>query len=196
MPGVKDTQIGELIASHHSTLPHWQGRARRWAWPWITLFYVAPAAGTALLTWRGLADVGASSTALLAGIGILTGFLFQVLAWTGSRLADLADGVAGRHPTSDETALLGRLDVTRANTAYATFASVVYVAELGISLMLSVPPQWLAVVNLFVLLHLSTTLLLVVLRINTIGRDDRIDTLIGQARRHDTPPMRTGTKQL
>lgn len=183
MSKVSDTQIGEIVVSHHHSLPFWEDAAgRRWSWPWVLLFYGVPAAVAAFLTWYGLTSFGGGVTALLAGVGVLTGFLFQVLAWTGARIATLADSVAGRHPSPDEISLLGRLDVARSNIAYATLLSVVFVAELGLLAMLDHWPEWINSINVFILIHLSLTLVLVVLRINMVGRDDRINTLIARTR--------------
>src|SRR5262245_28092355 len=124
-----DNQLGEVVTSHYLSLPVWDRRPSgiRRNWPWILLFVVVPlgvGAGVwAIDTFVDIAVTGAPA-AFVAGVGVLAGFLFQVLAWIGSRIGEMADRLAGQPANSDELALLGRLDIARTNVAYATVFSI------------------------------------------------------------------------
>ncbi len=171
-----------LLSEHVSSLPMQQsaGRALK-HWPWVLVFVVIPAGGAVVIDHSHLADAAQSSAGLLAGIGIFGGFLFQVLASTASRIAGLADGAEGEVPSSYRIALIRRLDIVRANIAYASFLCVVFVGELGISAFFKHTPTWLTAVTAFLLLHVLLTLVLVLFRINAVGQDDRIGALTTHA---------------
>ncbi|HSH60013.1 MAG TPA: hypothetical protein VK988_10300 [Acidimicrobiales bacterium] len=148
------TEISRVFKQHHDSLPKLSPREGvRHPWPWIGLFLVLPAAATVGLNFAGL---GAKSTSegLLAGIGVLGGLLFGVLASVSTRIAAIADSVEGRPATPYEISLITRLDIARANIAYATLVSIVFVMSLGVTSMLQDEPRWLNLVHIFFLLHL------------------------------------------
>lgn len=179
---ITTTELGRVFKQHHDSLPivSAQSGLRR-HWPWIGVFLVCPAVGTAALNF---ADVAPSSEGgLLAGIGVLGGLLFQVLASVSGRIATIADGMGTRQASRYEIALITRLDIARSNIAYATLVSVVFVVTLGLTAMLKEEPHWLTMTNAFLLLHLGVTLILVLLRINSISEDDRVAALTAHARR-------------
>ncbi len=178
---ISTTELGRVFKQHHDSLPKLSPREGvRHPWPWIGLFLVLPAAATVALNFAGL---GAKSTSegLLAGIGVLGGLLFGVLASVSTRIAAIADSVEGRPATPYEISLITRLDIARANIAYATLVSIVFVMSLGVTSMLQDEPRWLNLVHIFFLLHLTITLILVLVRINSISEDDRITALTTHA---------------
>lgn len=150
-------------------------------WPWLTLFVVLPAVATVAL--RSAKFAPNVSGGLLGGIGVLGGLLFGVNAWVASRVASLADTMGERAATPYELALLRRLDIARANIAYASFVSITFVTALGLVSMFLKTPRWINLASIFVLLHLGMTLVLVVLRINQIGKNDRIAARTAHARK-------------
>lgn len=180
---ISTTELGRVFKQHHDSLPvvPAQSGLRR-HWPWIGVFLVLPAVGTAALNFADLARSSVSD-GLLAGIGVLGGLLFQVLASVSGRIATIADGMGTRQPSRYEIALITRLDIARSNIAYATLVSVAFVVTLGMTAMLKDEPHWLTLTNAFLLLHLGVTLILVLLRINSISEDDRIAALTAHARR-------------
>jgi len=182
MGKVSSSEVGSLFVQHYASLPvsvrHPKGLLH--PWPWLTLFVVFPTGGAIGLWFAHLsADV---ATGLLVGIGVLGGLLFQVLAWVSSRIAALADAVDGRGATPYELGLVRTLDIARANIAYASFVSLIFVVALGVGAMLTQTPKWLSACFGFLLLHLGTTLLLVLVRINRIGQNDRVATITAHAR--------------
>jgi hypothetical protein len=183
---ITQTQVGDLIGRHVRSLPRYHTATDReqW-WPSILLFVAVPAAGAAALVVAGIAPISDVVGGLLAGVGVLSGFLFQVLAWVGSRIATIADVDTDRPLTSHERQLVGRLDLARANIAYAALVSIVFAMQLGIVALLTDPPTALTVVSAFLLLHLGLTLLLVLLRINSIAKDDRVAAITRHARTGD-----------
>lgn len=185
---ISTTELGRVFKQHHDSLPivPAQSGLRR-NWPWIGLFLVLPALGTATLNLADLAP-GSASAGLLAGIGVLGGLLFQVLASVSGRIAAIADGMGSRQASRYEIALITRLDIARSNIAYATFVSVVFVVTLGLTAMLKDEPHWLTLTNAFLLLHLGVTLILVLLRINSISEDDRVSALTAHTRRETRSP--------
>jgi hypothetical protein len=188
MSGIKSTQMGELFAEHYRSLPT-QGGAPPGIrhWPWITTFVGLPVAGA---TAVALGDVARDpSGPVLAGVGVLGGLLFGTLASVSGRIAALADGMGDRKASEYELTLIARLDIARANVAYATFLSVVFVVAVGATGMVEARPSWLpihrttiGIGSTFLLLHLGLTLVLVVLRINRIGKNDRVAALTAHAR--------------
>lgn len=177
------TELGRVINQHVASLPMAPAhRGLRRNWPWIGLFGVVPLGATVALSFTTFTP-SSPSGGLLAGIGVLAGLLFGVLASTSGRIATLADSIGTRAATPHEIALITRLDIARANTAYATLISVLFVTSLGITAILKTEPRWLTLVHIFVLLHFGITLILVLLRINSIGEDDRVATLTAHARR-------------
>lgn len=184
MAAVTHSQIGEIVVQHHESLPRW-GREARWyaGWPWFAVFIVAPGLGAAwafsLETTPQTAD--APSSGLLAGVGVLTGLLFQVLASVAGRISNIADTMDGKPATGTQIRLLQRLDIARANIAYACMVSIVTVTWLGVLALVEVKARWPVALSAFLLLHLAATLMLVLLRINRIGRDDRVAALTSHA---------------
>jgi hypothetical protein len=151
--GWKQSELYQVIADHEASLPYTRSTGPLVG---VVTFIVLPAAGAVAL-WR-FAGFGVSTTVsagLLAGAGVLGGLLFQVLAWVSGRLGALADGILDRAPTDHEMALIGRLDIARANIAYAALVSIVFVAELGIVTIWRKPPEWTTAVSAFLLLHLT-----------------------------------------
>lgn len=179
---ISTTELGRVFRQHHDSLPMVSTRRGLGRdWPWIGLFLALPLAGTVALNFAGLGP-NTTSGGLLAGIGVLGGLLFGVLALVSSRIATIADGMDGRAATPHELSLITRLDIARANIAYATLVSIVFVTALGVTSMLHDDPKWLNLVNVFLLLHFSITLVLVLLRINSISEDDRVTALTDHAR--------------
>ena len=156
-------------------------RGLRRKWPWIGLFLGFPVAGAAALSLADLASK-ATSSGLLAGIGVLGGLLFAVLASVSGRVATVADEM-DEAASPYQIALITRLDIARSNIAYATLVSILFVLVLGVTSMLKQEPTWLSLANAFLLLHLGVTLVLVLLRINSIGEDDRVAALTAHARK-------------
>jgi hypothetical protein len=180
---IAQSQVGDLVGRHLRSLPRYRAASQRehW-WPSVVLFVGVPAAGAAGLALVELAPMSSVIGGLLAGVGVLSGFLFQVLAWIGSRIAAIADLNDGRPLSSHEIQLVGRLDLARANIAYAALVSIVFVMQLGVMALVDSPPTWLTVLSAFLLLHLGMTLLLVLLRINSIAKDDRVAAITRHAR--------------
>lgn len=178
------SELGMLFVEHHVSLPMRRDRTGPLRhWPWVSLFLVIPAGGAAAIGY--FAHLSPNVTpGLLAGIGVLGGLLFQVLAWVSGRIATLADSMGARKATPYELSLVRRLDIARANIAYATFVSLVFVAALGVGSMLDKTPQWMNGVFTFLLFHLSATLVMVLVRINRIGKNDRVSALTAHAREH------------
>jgi hypothetical protein len=188
MGTTSNSQITTLLHQHQASLPTWrpdEDAKREWwglrrNWPWLILFVGLPAGGAIGI---GFADLSANvTTGLLVGIGVLGGLLFQVLAWVSSRIAAIADTMDGRKASPYELALVRRLDIARANIAYASLVSLVFVVVLGVGSMLTKTPHWLNLCYAFLLLHLGLTLILVLLRINSIGQNDRVSMLTAHAR--------------
>jgi hypothetical protein len=188
MGRISTSELGSLFVEHHLSLPTMAGRTGLFRhWPWVVMFLIFPGAGAAAVAIFG--HLSSNVTAgLLAGIGVLGGLLFQVLAWVSGRIATLADSMGARKATSYELGLVRRLDIARANIAYATFVSLVFVAGLGFASMLDKTPRWMNGVFAFLLFHLSVTLVLVLLRINRIGKNDRVSALTAHAREHGDSP--------
>lgn len=179
---ISSSELGGIVLQHYRSLPEWAGRSRWQAkLPWLFVFIAIPLAGAVGLPFGGL-DPKAVAPGLLAGIAVLGGLLFSVLAWIASRIGSIADTMEGRAATPSQLELLRRLDIARANTAYTAAISVVFVVELGVSSMLKQSPTWLNGVSAFLLFHVGLTLLLVVVRINRIGESDRIAALTAHAR--------------
>lgn len=179
---ITHSQLGDIFAQHLDSLPRWKSqRGRYMEWPWVLCFLVGPAGGAAALSVTGLAPSGPATAGLLAGVGVLGGFLFQVLASVAGRIADLADGIGARPPTRSEISLVRRLDIARANIAYASLVSLVFVVLLGLIALAEAAHPVLIALSAFLLLHLGSTLVLVVIRINQIGQDDRVKTLTSHA---------------
>ena len=189
---IATTQLGRVFRQHYGSLPVVPDRrGLRRNWPWIGMVIGLPAAGTALLGFADLASVTASA-GLLAGIGVLGGLLFEVLASVSGRIATIADALK-TSPTPHEIGLITRLDIARANIAYATLVSITFVVTLGVASMLRDEPNWLSLVHGFVLLHLGVTLIVVLLRINAIAEDDRVAALTAHARKESRDLPTTGT---
>lgn len=184
MKSIRNSKVGKLFGEHFGSLPRYVRRNSSETYlPAISLFLLVPVAGAIGLYFAGLAENAVIPGALLAGIGVLGGLLFQVLASTASRIATFADAMNGVAPTPYRISLITRLDVMRANIAYASFLSIVLVGVLGVASVMKSPPTGLSVVSSFLLLHLVLTLLLVLLRINSVGQDDRIAALTAHTRR-------------
>ena len=183
MGWVATSGLGKIVAQHYSSLPMWTpgGGLARHA-PWFAVFVGLPTAGALALATVGTKAPGSIVEGLLAGVGVLGGLLFQVLAWINGRLGAVADSMEGRPAEPHEIKLVNRLDITRANISYATLVSVVFVVGLGVLAILERPPRWSAAACGIILLHYGLTLLLVLVRINTIGSDDRIGALTAHAR--------------
>ena len=175
------SELGGIVVEHFRSLPRWadhQGLGEHL--PWLVVFLVVPtyaAVGLALDV-----DAKAVGPGLLAGAGVLGGLLFSVLAWIAGRIGAMADAMEGQRATPTQLDLVRRLDIARANTAYAAGVSIVFVVELGVSSMLRNSPIWLNGLSVFLLFHFGFTLLLVLTRINRIGRGDRIAVLTAHAR--------------
>lgn len=187
MAGGKSWAVGLLVREHLRSLPmsaHRDGLLRHW--PWAVWFVGLPAAGAVGLSFAKLS--GNVTVGLLVGVGVPAGFLFQVLAWVSNRIASLADAMGDRKASPYELALIRRLDIARANIAYASFLSIVFVLALGAGSMLNATSRWLSAVYAFLLLHLGLTLLLVLVRINRIGQNDRVSALTAHARESDVAP--------
>jgi hypothetical protein len=179
---VSTSGLGKIIVQHYDSLPMLASRSgvTRHG-PWVFVFVGLPAAGAVALA--GDIDApGKIIEGLLAGVGVLGGLLFQVLAWINGRLGAVADGMDGRPAAPREIELVNRLDIARANTSYASLVSIVFVIGLGLVGSLRQPPEWTGVACTLLLLHFGLTLLLVLVRINTIGSDDRVSALTAQAR--------------
>lgn len=183
--GVAPTGVVGIVGDHLRSLPY---DARRNSlireWPWFSGFVVLPALAGGVSTQLSLTDQNFST--VLAGVGVLGGLLFQVLAWVSSRIAGLADGMDGREATKYEIALIGRLDIARANIAYAALTSIGVVLTLGFGSALEDPPTWLIPIFIFLLFHLGANLVLVVVRISEIARSDRVAALTAHARDRTT----------
>lgn len=179
---IAESELGRIVVEHHRSLPYDVRSDRQHAWPWVTMFYVVPAGAAAGLAAAGVVPSRAASIGLLAGVGVLGGLLFQVLAWVSGRIGALADSMSVEAPAPAEVALIGRLDIARANIAYASLVSIVFVVELGVVALLDAPPDWLAIVSAFLMFHFALTLVLMLLRINAIGRTDRVNALTRKAR--------------
>lgn len=176
------TAAGKLLGEHNRSLP--MAHQETWVryWPTILIFVGIPLAMTVGVGLMGVASAGAASTGLMAGVGVLGGLLFQVLAWVSSRIGSIADNVEGRVATAQETTLVRRLDMTRANIAYSSLISILLVALMGLTSAIETPPTWLGLASVFLLGHLVANLVLVLFRINAIGNDDRVSALTSGAR--------------
>jgi hypothetical protein len=180
---ITHSQLGQLVSRHVGSLPRVQSRQKPWSyWPSALVFVVTPIVGGVAMYFADLQPASNVANALLAGTGVLGGFLFQVLAWIGSRIATIADVDSGKPLTGHEIDLIGRLDLARANIAYATLVSIVFAMVLGVVALLNEPPKWMAAICAALLFHLGVTLLLVLVRINGIAKDDRIAALTRHAR--------------
>src|SRR5262245_37213730 len=127
MGRIGSSQLGQLIVQHYGSLPTWwDGSSIRRNSVWIGGFVVAPAAATVGLTFADLTPVPQSASGLLAGLGVLGGLLFQVLAWVSARIGNVADSMSDA-PTPSQLRLIHRLDIARANIAYASLVSIVLV---------------------------------------------------------------------
>lgn len=182
LKAIARTHLGGIVSEHVRSLPTSTRHGRRRHWPWALMFVAVPATGTAAVAAIGASQVPVATSGLLAGVGVLSGLLFQVLAWVSGRIASLADGMGSRAATPYELRLIRRLDIARANIAYASLVSILFVIELGTVMLTRRPPMWLNYLSAFLLLHLATTLLLVLSRINSIGQDDRVAALTAHAR--------------
>lgn len=176
------TQIGKLIHEHVDSLPTFVDRSGfpQHA-PWMALYFGLPLLVVASGRVLGLAPEGISP-ALLAGVGVLTGLLFQVLAWISSRVGAIADAMGSDEPNGHQLALIDRLDIARANVAYACLVSILLVVSLSAGAILAEEPTVLRAISIGLLAHLCLTLVLVLVRINNIGQDDRITALTSHAR--------------
>lgn len=177
---LRRSELGELIGEHLRSLPYHRGTGPLL---WLGTFVAVPIAATSII-WLGpgFVSTDAAATGLLAGVSVLGGLLFQVLAWVSGRLGGLADQIEGRAPTPAEMALIGRLDIARSNIAYATLVSIVMVIYLGVEALLPEQYVWMTALSSFLLFHLGLTLILMLLRINRIGKTDRLIALTAHAR--------------
>jgi multidrug transporter EmrE-like cation transporter len=176
------TQIGRLLHEHVDSLPMYRDRdglGRHL--PWLLPYVGVPLAVTTFGRFLDLAPSGISAP-LLAGVGVLTGLLFQVLAWISGRVGTVADAMGDKRPTKYDLALIERLDIARANVAYACLVSITLVVTLSAGAIVRDEPDWLRLVNVALLAHLCLTLVLVLVRINNIGQDDRVTALTSYAR--------------
>jgi hypothetical protein len=180
------TQLGEIVVSHYQSLPYDRTGSRNSPWPWIVTFLVGPLVAAVALAAVGFAPAGNAAIGLIAGVGVLGGLLFQVLAWISGRIGALADQANTDAPDQNEVQLIARLDMARTNIAYATMISVGFVVELGVVALLQSPPNWLAAASAFLLFHFAATLILVIVRINAIGRTDRVAALTRHALKRST----------
>jgi len=154
-----ETGLGEIVADHYRTL----GAA-------TTTFTILVPAGLAIgATQVVLAD--GLAAVLLAAVGVLTGFLFQVLAWIGGRIGELSDSSEPAEPN-----LLTRLRCARSNVSYATLSSLSLVLVLAGQVSVQNPPAVLTYLAIALLAHLFLNLLLVLTRVNAIGIDDERST--------------------
>lgn len=186
MGTISESKLGTLFLQHFTSLPVAASAETRsglnpWrTWPWLTLFVVIPVLGAFGLEYAH--QTRNTSVGMVAGLGVLAGLLFQVLAWVASRLAAIADAIGQRKATHYELGLVRRLDIARANIAYTSFVAIMSVITLGIASMFKTTPYWLNVLLNFLQLHLGLTLILVLLRINSLGQSDRISALTAHAR--------------
>jgi hypothetical protein len=182
------TQVGGIVAQHYDSLPRWYQNADgdptwRTNLPWLGTFVALPGLAAWWAVGTDTADPSSAVGGLLAGVGVLAGLLFQVLASVSGRIADLADRTDPASASDADIALVGRLDIARANIAYASLVSIVFVVQLGVSAIAKEVPTWVVGVSAFLLLHLGVTLVLVLARINAIAQDDRAAALTLRARR-------------
>lgn len=182
---ISESELGHLIADHYRNLPRDVSGERPRSWPWVATFLVAPCALAAIVAVTGFAPSSAAAVGLLAGVGVLAGLLFQVLAWVGGRVAAIADRTNPEAPQAHDVDLISRLDYARQNVAYATLVAVLFTVWLGVVALLNDPPEWMTWVSAFLLFHFTATLLLVLVRINSIGRSDRVEALTKHARSKD-----------
>lgn len=174
------TELGALLQEHIASLPVSAAARGPWRyWPSALVFVGVPAIAAPGI--RG-SKLELFAPALLAVVGVLGGLLFQVLAWIAGRIGQVADTMEDREPTREQMALLTRLDVARANVAYASLISVCFVVCLGAATMLKSIPGWSSPAFGFALIHLGFTLVLVLVRINKIGKSDRIAALTAHAK--------------
>ena len=181
------TQVGGIVSQHYASLPRWYkdaegGPTWQTSLPWVGLYLFLPAVLAWWVEGAEVADPAAAVGGLLAGVGVLAGLLFQVLASVSGRIADLADRTDPAMASDDDIALVGRLDIARANIAYASMVSIVFVVQLGVAAVLKGVPAWVVAVSAFLLLHLGFTLVLVLTRINAIAQGDRSAALTLRAR--------------
>lgn len=178
---ITDSELWSVLADHQNSLPYFR-RGWRPALA-VGLFVAIPVGGTLLVWHAGFAALTTGVAAgLLGGVGVLGGFLFQVLAWVSGRMGAIADDVEGRPATDQEMSLIGRLDIARANIAYSSLASILLVADLGLMVLWAHPSIGLTIAATALLFHLGLTLMLTVLRINQIGKSDRLATITAAAR--------------
>ena len=175
------TELGGIFAQHYESLPRWDREGLREHTPWIVLFGGLPVLVAVGIQFADL-NTKAIAVGLLAGVGALGGLLFQVLAWISGRIGTIADTMDARPVTGGQLDLVERLDIARTNTAYAAIIAIFFVMDLGVGSMLGKTPTWLNTVNGFLLIHFGVTLMLVVVRINSIGKSDRVTALTAQAR--------------
>lgn len=151
----------------------------------MATFVLLPEAAAAAIFIFSSDGPALASAGLIAGVGVFGGLLFQVTAWISGRLGSISDGIGDRAPTERKMMLLGRLDLARANLVYATLVSILFVVELGVVMAIDQPPRWVDFISLFILFHLALTLILVLQRINRIGKVDWVDTVTAETRRSD-----------
>jgi hypothetical protein len=181
---IRESQIGEVVREHHASLAHdHRGEGPPRPWPWIITYYAVPLVATIWLASLGLAASRSVAIGMLAGVGVLGGLLFQVLAWIAGRLGAIADSTDVLAPSKAEVDLIERLDIARRNIAYASLVSLVLVAQLAVVALLAKPPDWMAWASTVLMVHFFLTLVLMLVRINAIGRTDRISALTKHARR-------------
>lgn len=174
------SSLVRLVREHYASLPRWGSRTdltKRSGWPTWVAFHGLPLGATLLVCRAGTVGASELPNSLLAGVGVLAGLLVQVLASVSGRIGTLADSASLAHVVPERRQrLLNRLSIARANIAYASLFSVLLAVFLGVQSAMKDPPHWMVFVDLFALLHLAPTLVLVLLRINRIGMADELLT--------------------
>lgn len=168
--------VRDIICSHYGTL--YDNRRERPSRTDVLVFLVLPALISIAATALGvrLGETGA----LLAAVSVLGGFLFALLIVV---LQMSAEAASRTEESSDvQPRILRRVKILRevsANVAYSALVSITATTSLVIGdLVLSHPraprpgdvvampeqPAWISAVSLFLLSHLSLTLLMVLRR--------------------------------
>jgi hypothetical protein len=174
---LRKIDVRDIVLSHYKSL-----RDNRLEHPSrikdALIFYAFPALVAAILTVVGL-RLG-KTEALLAAVAILGAFLFALLILVLQMSADAAAATEEDRMPSSRT--LKRVKVLRelsANVAYSVLVSVLTTASLAIG-NVSLPPTrapvpgslvkdpqqpwWISGISVFLLLHLSLTLLMILKR--------------------------------
>jgi hypothetical protein len=174
--------VRDIIRSHYGTL--YDNRRERASRADMLLFLAVPVLVAVVTTALGLRLGEAGS--LLAAVAVLGGFLFALLILVLQMSAEAAARTEENLGTSPR--VLRRVRVLRevsANVAYSVLVSILATTSLAIGDLVLLPsrsphpgdlleppqqPAWISAISMFLLSHLSLTLLMVLRRTYAIAQ--------------------------